>query len=230
MHSVAKLRKKVWEVRLRKSRKRGFTLIEMLVVIAIITIFAAIAFVSIGQNKFDSVLARYTADVRGMVIRARTTATLNQTQVWLELSETNGEVLTQLWWLDPVLASATYGTAVLLEDLALSEFDRNYVGDNDAKFGESPACIYPVEVGIRPPSQAVAVARGSDCLNDLTRIVFLPSGELSLEVTGAQVPLFGAGVMIPVVDQRLDDARTATLIEIYPGGLVRAVGGVQYDQ
>ena len=104
------------------------------------------------------------------------------------------------------------------------------MGDNDAKFGESPACIYPVEVGIRPPSQAVAVARGSDCLNDLTRIVFLPSGELSLEVTGAQVPLFGAGVMIPVVDQRLDDARTATLIEIYPGGLVRAVGGVQYDQ
>lgn len=230
MHSVAKLRKNVWEDRLRRARERGFSLIEVMVVVAIITIFATIAFAGIGQNKFDSVLARYTADVRGMIIRARTTATRNQTQVWLDFSEANGEVVTELWWIDPVLSSATYGTAVLLEDVAVSEFDRNFVGDNVGKFGADPVCVYPVEIGVRPPSQAVAVARGGGCLTDPSRVVFLPSGELSLEVSGARVPLFGAGVTIPVVDQRIAAERIATLIEVYPGGLVRTVGGVYYDK
>ncbi|MGB1699624.1 MAG: pilus assembly FimT family protein [Nannocystaceae bacterium] len=213
---------------MRKMRDAGFSLIELLVVIAIITIFASIAFVSIGENKFDSVFARYTADLRGMFIRARTLATSNQTQVSIRIDDQVAE----LWWVDPVLSSATYGTDVLLEDLSLAEFDNNYIGDNVGKFGANPACIYPVEVGILAPSQSVAVARGDDCLSEFTRIVYLPGGEFSLETgaIGDVVPLFGAGVTIPVIDQRSESDRIATLIQLFPGGLVRTQGGVKYDQ
>lgn len=193
----------------------------------IIGVFAAVAFVGMAANMYDSIKGRYVSDLTGMFIRARTAATAEQTQTWVQLSVQSSEVMAQLWWLDPVVTNSTYGAPVLLDNIAISEYDGNRAGDGEG-YGNRPLCIYPIEVGIRPPSQGAAVAKGSGCLTDTTRVVFMPSGELRMEVSGAQVPLNGAGIVVPVIDQRVPTARRASLIQLFPAGMIRT-SEVKYD-
>lgn len=230
MKMTALLRNKV---RPRGARKvsmgvRGFTLIEMMVVVVIITIFSAVAISGMAANMFDSTYNRFIGDLRNMIIRARTLATSEQTQVWVEFSAKAYGVEAQLRWIDPVVTSATYGEIVELEDLSLSEYDGNRLGNNQG-YGETPACIYPVEIGIRPPSQLQAVAASTDCLSTTSSVVFLPGGTLGFQQSGATVDLQGAGLVIPIVDQRTPASKTAAYIEVFPGGLVRVTKGVNYD-
>ena len=131
---------------------RGFTLIEMLVVVVIITVFASVALSGMSANMFDSTYRRFTGDLTNMVVRARRLATTEQTQVWVEFSAATDGVEAQLGWVDPSPASATYGQSVDLENLSLAEYDGNRLGNNQG-YGATPACVYPITVGVRAPSQ-----------------------------------------------------------------------------
>lgn len=227
MKMTASLRKKVRERKARRSR-RGFTLIEMLVVVVIITVFASVALSGMAANMFDSTYRRFIGDVTNMVVRARRLATTEQTQVWVEFSASTNGVEAQLGWIDPSPNSATYGQSVDLENLSLAEYDGNRLGNNQG-YGETPACVYPLMVGIRAPSQAQSWNSDTGCLTTDSRVVFLPGGTLAYQQAGSLVDLQGAGLVIPIVDQRVPSNRSAVYVQVYPGGLVRATMTESYD-
>lgn len=207
---------------------RGFTLIEMLVVVVIITVFASVAVSGMSANMFDSTYRRFTGDLTNMVVRARRLATTEQTQVWIEFSAATDGVEAQLGWVDPSPASATYGQSVDLENLSLAEYDGNRLGNNQG-YGATPACVYPITVGVRAPSQQQSWTKDTGCLTVDSRVVFLPGGTLAYQEAGSLVDLQGAGLVIPIVDQRVPSNRSAVYVQVYPGGLVRETMTESYD-
>ena len=54
-------------------------------------------------------------------------------------------------------------------------------------------------------------------------------GTLAYQQAGSLVDLQGAGLVIPIVDQRVPSNRSAVYVQVYPGGLVRATMAESYD-
>src|SRR5689334_15779103 len=86
---------------LRKSfigaKRAGFTLVELMIVLSVITIVAVIAFVGIRNNQWEGAYMRFTDDLVGTMIQARNRAIDDQTIVRVEVSEDRLEV----YWIDP---------------------------------------------------------------------------------------------------------------------------------
>ena len=81
-HSSGALRK---DVRARKAL--GFTLIEVMIVVVVLSIVATIAFVGIGQNRFEGKYREFTGEIIGLITTARNRAIDDQTLVQVRVYE-----------------------------------------------------------------------------------------------------------------------------------------------
>jgi prepilin-type N-terminal cleavage/methylation domain-containing protein len=79
------------------ARQAGFTLVELMIVLGVITIVAVIAFSGIRNNQWEGAYMRFTDDLVGTMIQARNRAIDDQTVVRVEVSVDRVEV----FWIDP---------------------------------------------------------------------------------------------------------------------------------
>ena len=153
--SVAALRKKY--------RARGFTLIELMVVLSVLTIVAVIAFVGIRNNQWEGAYLRFTDDLAGSMTQARNRAIDDQTTVRVQVQEDRLEV----FWTDP-----TTKQEVFVWGNYRSKVDGGLLGDR--------ACITGMSPGITPPSQPNDAEMPLSCLGGQQNIIFQPDGTFTL--------------------------------------------------
>ena len=157
----------------RSARERGFTLTELMIVVAVIAVVATIAFVGLRNNQFEGAYLRFTDDLVGTMVQARNRAIDDQTTVRVEVSATQVEV----FWIDPespVADPLINGTGVLLWG--------NYINNVDGGLIAAEACITGMEPGITPPSQPNNAQMPTQCGTDLPKsILFRPDGGFELQ-------------------------------------------------
>jgi type II secretory pathway pseudopilin PulG len=179
-----------------------------MIVVAVISIVATIAFIGLRSNQYEGAYLRFTDDLVGTMIQARNRAIDDQTMVRVEVSVDRLEV----FWIDPEdpVADATqFGTGVLLWG--------NYRDRIDGGLIAADSCITGMVPGITPPSQPNNEELPAQCGTDLPKsIVFTPDGSFVL----ANEAQPDAGMTLVV-----RDASSAqiyySIIEMFPGGLIR---------
>jgi prepilin-type N-terminal cleavage/methylation domain-containing protein len=186
----------------------GFTLTELMIVLAVITIVATLAFVGLRNNQWEGAYLRFTDDLVGTMIQARNRAIDDQTIVRVEVSQDKLEV----FWIDPddpPPDATVAGTGTLMWGNYRDRVDGGLIADQ--------ACITGMEPGISAPSEANDAVLPVACGTDLPKsILFQPDGSFALE----DDPLPDTGMTLVV-----QDASSAqiyySIIEMFPGGLIR---------
>ena len=190
------------------AREAGFTLIELMIVLSVITIVAVVAFVGIRKNQWEGAYMRFTDDLVGTMIQARNRAIDDQTQVRVEVSEDRLEV----YWIDPddpPSDTSVFGSGTFLWGNYRDRFDGGMIAD--------AACITGMEPGITPPSEANDAEMPVACGTDLPKaIIFGPDGGFTL----ADDPLPDAGMTMVIRDTSSAQVYYS-IIEMFPGGLIR---------
>jgi hypothetical protein len=179
-----------------------------MIVLAVITIVAVIAFVGIRNNQWEGAYLRFTDDLVGTMIQARNRAIDDQTVVRVEVSVDRVEV----FWIDPEDPPpdpTVMGTGTLLWGNYRDRIDGGLIAD--------AACITGMEPGISPPSEANDAQLPAGCGTDLPKsILFQPDGSFALE----DDPLPDAGMTLVIQDASSDQIYYS-IIEMFPGGLIR---------
>ena len=190
--------------------ERGFTLIELMVVLLVLTIVAVVAFIGIRNNQWEGAYERFTDDLVGTMIQARNRAIDDQTVVRVEVSEDRVEV----FWIDPQTPPPdpeVMGTGTFLWG--------NYRDRVDGGLIAQEACITGMEPGITPPSQANNAQLPTGCGTDLPKsILFQPDGGFRL----ADNPQPDAGMTMVIQDASSQQV-WYSIIEMFPGGLIRKI-------
>ncbi|MFV8756612.1 pilus assembly FimT family protein [Nannocystaceae bacterium ST9] len=177
----------------------GFTLIELMVVLLVLTIVALLAFVGIRNNQWEGAYLRFTDDLSGSMMQARNRAIDDQTTVRVQVQADRLEV----FWTDPSTKQEVFLWG-------------NYRDAIDGGLLGAQACITGMSPGITPPSQPNDSELPTACLGGPQNIVFEPDGGFTLP----NDPLPDAGMTLVVVD-RSSTAVTYSIIEMFPGGVVR---------
>jgi prepilin-type N-terminal cleavage/methylation domain-containing protein len=189
----------------RRGRDRGFSMIELMVVLAVVAALGVVAAVGFRRNEFANQRARFIADCEGILVQARNAAVDRQTRVRvivdaLSITLTSFETETNTW--------------VLVDRVALEQPNGSLVTQNDA------VCIYGFTPGVQAPSQATAVDPPTDCLANPQTLVFEPDGRFSdPDAVFSAVP--NAGATLWIVDRTLTAQPKYSILQIFPGGLVR---------
>ncbi|TPV94061.1 MAG: prepilin-type N-terminal cleavage/methylation domain-containing protein [Myxococcales bacterium FL481] len=195
--------------RRRECSHYGFTLIEMMVVLAVISIVAAVTFSGAQKEQYEGAFRRFGDDLQGSVTRARHLAIDEQTQVMVEVSR-DGFVVS---WVDPTTAQT--------EDRW--QTSREAVQGGMLAVGER-ACLYGVYAGVVMFDDQVASsmsAAPNACLSGTETLRFFPDGHLEWD---GQI-LNGAGITVVLADRRTGKVRE-THLQIFPGGLIRRIDNV----
>jgi prepilin-type N-terminal cleavage/methylation domain-containing protein len=177
----------------------GFTLIELMVVLLVLTIVATVAFVGIRNNQWEGAYLRFTDDLTGSMIQARNRAIDDQTTVRVQVGQDRLEV----FWTDPATKQEVYVWG-------------NYRDKIDGGLLGSQACITGMSPGITPPSQPNDAELPTSCLAGQQSIIFQPDGSFTLP----DDPWPDAGMTLVVVDQS-STVPMYSIIEMFPGGLIR---------
>jgi prepilin-type N-terminal cleavage/methylation domain-containing protein len=196
------------KVRAAGRAQAGFTLIEMMVVIAVLGVLAAAVFAGFRQDDYQNQYERFVQDVEGLLVTARDTAIDRQTQVQVTVNATQVSVSA----LDQ--AANTWQLIDFADVNALS-------GRRDLISGGSNVCVYGLQSGVQTPSQAGAYTPPSSCSGLTQTLQFEPDGSFS-DFDNNIVNLQNAGVTMWIADQQESGNTKLSIIQLFPGGLIRA--------
>ncbi len=198
--------------RTRSAGQRGFSLIELMVTIGVVTILAAIAFAGVRQNEFEGQYKRFVQDVRGVFVNARNFAIDEQTPVRVDVED------------DELLVTAWDGTTD-----TWNLIDRVFMVDaSDALLrANNRVCIYGFGEGVQTPAQLAAITPPSDCLATTQRLRFEADGTFTDPADDFAVP--NSGVTLWIGDRTVATEERAAIIQIFPGGLIRVFDNLEGD-
>ncbi|MEM9457516.1 MAG: hypothetical protein AAGF11_25275 [Myxococcota bacterium] len=181
---------------------------ELMVVLAVVVIAAALARVGVRRNERAGQHRRFVADVHGAVVRAHDIAIDEQRPVRIDLGATSlvlsaRNPQTDVWERRGQVTLGSQRTGLL-------------VGDG--------VCIEGLRAGVRAPSSAGVLDVPTDCLGNPQRMRFEPDG--TFVVSGVATLVDNAGVNLWIVDRSVADAPVHAVVQIFPGGLIQVLEGI----
>lgn len=187
-------------------RRGGFTLVELMVVLAVLSILAAAALTGYRKDQYSGQYKRFVDDARGVLYTARNAAIDDQTLVEVRLSSTELRVLrlnqaTDVWELIERVSLDTARTRLI------------EAGQN--------VCVFGLVSGVQTPRQAADLAPPNSCLAGTQTLRFHPDGSFT-DPDGSFTTMANVGATLWIANQELAGDTRLAIIEIFPGGLIRA--------
>jgi prepilin-type N-terminal cleavage/methylation domain-containing protein len=185
---------------------RGFSLIELMVALAVLVLISVVAFEGFRRNEKTNQRKRFVSAVHGALTQARNYAIDEQTPVRVDIDATS---LTLTAW-NPVNE-----TWELFERVGMTSAREALILDGDL------VCIYGLGTGVQTPSQAQDVDPPTDCLGALQRLRFEPDGTFT-DPDDAFSAVPNSGVTLWIGDRSIPGDVKYAMIQVFPGGLIRA--------
>ena len=180
----------------RHRNSRGFSLIELMVTIGVVTILGAVAFAGMRQNEFEGQYLRFVQDVRGTLVAARNHAIDEQTPVRVDVDD--DEVIVTAW--NPVTDTWDLINRIVMTD----QTDGLLITDNRV-------CIYGFGEGVQTPAQFAALGAGDIVfrrqMNAGDLSAFVPQAAMapSEQMLELLMSADGAPVLIADTSEAVDD-------------------------
>lgn len=198
----------------RDPRSKGFSLIELMIVVAILAVAGTVILAGIRQDRFTNQYGRFVEDVSGHIIQARALAIDDATRTRLDVYSDRMELRQydeagNSW--EPV--AVDYVSAV--DGGGLTEMG------GDTTRG---VCFYGFLSGVVAPEEGSKIAADtplpSACLAVGQQVEFQPDGTFEDALNSIGIS-DGAGVTLWLGDRRVATDTRMSMIQIYPGGLIR---------
>lgn len=185
----------------------GFTLIEMMVVVAILAIIAAATFAGFRQDEYRGQYKRFVDDMQGAIITARDRAIDDSALVRITFDSTSATI-------------TEFNEATNVWDLVDIKGLRAQTGGDDLLLNGNQACIYGLTSGVQTPAQAENVDPPDACLAGTQILQFEPDGR-AVDPDDAFTTVDFAGYTLWIADRQVDGNTQLSIIQLFPGGLVR---------
>ncbi len=185
-------------------RSRGFTLVELMVTVAVLAVLAAAALAGFRQDQYSGQYKRFVEDSRGALLTARNAAIDDQTLVDVDIDA------------DEIRVSRldqTTGVWELIERAALDL--------PQTELAQSTMCIYGLVSGVQTPRQAADIDPPGACLGDTQTLRFEPDGSFS-DPDSTFTTVENVGVTLWIANEQMAGNTKLAMIQVFPGGLIRA--------
>jgi prepilin-type N-terminal cleavage/methylation domain-containing protein len=181
----------------------GFTLVELMVTVAVLAIIAAAAFAGFRQNEYRGQYKRFVDDCTGAIVTARNFAIDEQTIV---------QVLVQADRVDVRAFEDDTNTWNLIAGVVMDHADNTLVSGGNA-------CIHGLVSGMQTPSQSIDVAVPTACSGALQTLQFEPDGTFTNP--DDDVAFDNTGATLWIGNHQVSGEVGYSQVQIFPGGLIR---------